>query len=259
MNHPRVTPLPRVIGMLHLHPLPGSPRYGGDLTAVREALLIDADALLAGGVDGLMIENFGDTPFYPGAVPAATIAHITALAAEITKRFDLPLGINVLRNDGCAAVAIAQAVGAAYIRVNILTGARLADQGVIQGIAHDLLRLRANLGAEHIRIMADVDVKHSAPLGPVGLESEVADTLERGGADALIASGAGTGKTTPLDKLTRIKMLAGEAPVYVGSGITIDTIGDYLSVADGVIVGTSLKTDGVVDVQKVKALMHAAG
>jgi uncharacterized protein len=190
---------PHLIGMLYLPPLPGSLRYGGNLTAVRDFVLRDAEALSAGGVDALMIENFGDTPFYTGAVPAHVIAHMTALAGEVMRQFPLQMGINVLRNDGCAALSIAHALGAQFLRVNILTGARITDQGVIQGIAHDLLRLRSTLDAQHIRIFADVNVKHSAPLGTVALEDEVDDVMHRGGADAMIITGAGTGKITNLE------------------------------------------------------------
>ena len=251
--------LPRVIGMLHLPPLPGAPRYGGDLAKVRDFVLRDAEALAAGGVDALMIENFGDTPFYPGAVPAHVVAHMTALAGDVMRHFPLPLGINVLRNDGCAALSIAHALGAGFIRVNILTGARVTDQGLIQGIPHDLLRLRRTLDASNIRIFADVNVKHSAPLGAVALEDEVDDVIHRGGADALVVTGAGTGKTTDLDELKRVAGRAGQMPVYVGSGVNADTIGDFLQYARGVIVGTSLKTNGIVDVNKVRTLVKAAG
>lgn len=251
------TSLPRLIGMLHLPPLPGAPRYGGDLTAVRDFVLRDAEALVSGGVDALMIENFGDTPFFPGAVPAHVIAHMTALANEVMRQFPLPMGINVLRNDGCAALSIAHALGAQFIRVNILTGARVTDQGIIQGIAHDLLRLRRALDAESIRIFADVNVKHSAPLGDVALEDEVDDVTHRGEADALIVTGAGTGKITNLDELQRVAQRAGEMPVYVGSGVTAETAGTFLQYARGVIVGTSLKTNGIVDVNKVRELVKA--
>src|SRR5262245_51377093 len=154
-----------VIGMLHLGSLPGSPLYGGTILKVRETLLADAQKLADGGVHGLMIENFGDTPFFPGSVPGYVIAHMTALAEEVRGAVPhLPLGINVLRNDGLAALSIAHAVGAQYVRVNVLCGARLADQGILHGIAHDLLRLRTQLNASEIKIFADVDVKHSAPL-----------------------------------------------------------------------------------------------
>jgi uncharacterized protein len=153
-----------VIGMVHAPPLPGSPRFAGDWDAVERHVLTDADTLVSGGVQGLMLENFGDTPFHPDHVPPITVACLTRLAAAITARNSLPLGINVLRNDSRAALAVALAAGARFIRVNVLSGARVTDQGVISGQAAVLLRERASLGAYRIQILADVDVKHSAPL-----------------------------------------------------------------------------------------------
>ena len=251
----------RVIGMLHLPALPGAPRFGGDLGAVREAVLRDAEALAAGGANGLMLENFGDVPFYPGRVPAHVVAQMTALACEVRRLVpDLPLGINVLRNDGQSALAVAHAAGAEFIRVNVLCGARVADQGILQGIAHDLLRDRKTLGAERVRIFADVDVKHSAPLGAVrSLADEVADTLHRGLADAVIVSGSGTGKATDPAHVRSVKATAGRVPVYVGSGVTAETVQQFLPHADGFIVGTAFKRGGMasepVEVERVRALL----
>jgi len=246
--------------MLHLRPLPGSPRYNGDLAAVRESLLRDADALAVGGVHGLMLENFGDAPFYPGRVPAAVIAHMTALAGEVRQRFPLPLGINVLRNDGQSALAVAQAAGAQFIRVNVLCGARVTDQGVIQGIAHALLRQRAALGAEAIRIFADVDVKHSAPLAPRGLAEEVEDTVQRGLADTVIVSGTATGQAASLTQVRTARAAAGGVPVFVGSGVTAFTIAAFRRHADGFIIGTAFKRGGVathpVEPARVRAVMR---
>ncbi len=248
-----------LIGMLHLPPLPGSPRYGGDWSAVVESALRDAAAIVRGGLKTMVIENFGDAPFHPGPVPATTIAAMTGLAQQIRSRFDVRLGINVLRNDGCAAMAIAQAVWADFIRVNILSGARLTDQGVIQGIAHDLLRLRRSLEAEAVEIFADVNVKHSAPLAQVPLEQEVGDLIHRGLADALIVTGWGTGAAAPMDELKAVKRLAGRVPVLVGSGVTDRTLGDYLSCCDGAIVGTWIKKSGrvenPVDLKRVRSLV----
>lgn len=235
------------IGMLHAPPLAGSPRYGGDWRALLAAVLRDAETLVQGGVHGLMLENFGDAPFYPRRVPAEVVAQMTALAVEVRRRFEgVPLGINVLRNDGQSALAVALAAGASFIRVNVLVGARATDQGVIEGIAHELLRDRARLGAASIRIFADVDVKHSAPLAARPIEEESRETLERGGADALIVSGSATGAAADLDHLRRVRQAAGGAPVLIGSGVTAHSISQYRDLADGFIVGTSLKRDGNV-------------
>jgi len=207
------------------------------------------------------MENFGDTPFFPGRVPAHVVAHITAIAAEVRRAVPhLPLGINVLRNDGLSALAVAHAVGASYIRVNVLCGARVADQGLLQGIAHELLRSRAELSAGSIKIFADVDVKHSAPLAARPIIDEVDDTLHRGMADALIVSGAGTGKPTDPDKVKLVKSAAKGARVFLGSGVTPATIGSLLPHADGFVVGTYFKKDGVsanpVDPKRVAELMR---
>jgi hypothetical protein len=249
-----------VIGMLHLPALAGSPRYGGGGRDIHKLLLRDAQTLVDGGVAGLMIENFGDVPFYPGHVPVHVATQLTALAAEVRRRFDLPLGINVLRNDGRTALAVAVAAEADFIRVNVLCGARVSDQGIIQGIAHDLLRDRALLNAAGVKILADVDVKHSSPLAQRPLADEVEDTIERGLADALIVSGAGTGKPTELAKVKTVKSAAGKTPVFIGSGITAETIGNYLAIADGFIVGTAFKVGGLVtnpvDPKRVEALLR---
>jgi membrane complex biogenesis BtpA family protein len=214
-----------------------------------------------------MMENFGDAPFFPGPVPAATIACMATIAAEVRRRVDAPLGVNVLRNDGCAAVAIAAAVGASFIRVNVLCGARLTDQGIVHGVAHDLLRLRASLGAQRVAILADVDVKHSAPLGDYPLADEVRDAIERGGADAVIVSGSGTGRPTDREQLRVVREAAGGpgngAPVFVGSGVTPENAARYAESADGLIVGSSLKRGGLVseavDPGRVQQLLARVG
>ena len=249
-----------VVGMLHLPALPGSPAFGGQLEAIRGGLWHDAEALVEGGVDGLMLENFGDRPFFPRNVPPWTTAHMAALAVETRRRFDIPLGINVLRNDGRSALAVAHAADAQFIRVNVLAGARVTDQGVLEGVAHDLLRDRKLLGAEETRILADVNVKHSAPLGAVKLESEVADLIDRAGADGIIVSGTGTGKAADVNELERVKAVSGETPVFVGSGTSLDSVEDYLASADGFIVGSFFKVDGKVenpvDAARVKEFMN---
>jgi membrane complex biogenesis BtpA family protein len=167
------------------------------------------------------------------------------VAAEVKRRFELPLGVNVLRNDGLAALGVAAAVGARYIRINVFTGARVTDQGIVEGAAHLMLRERKLLGAD-IRIFADVAVKHSSPLGARPLEDEVEDTVRRAGADAVIVSGSATGKATASDDLRCAKLAAGAAPVLIGSGAEAEGLEEALRFADGLIVGSTLKEEGVV-------------
>ena len=251
-----------VIGMLHLPALPGAPMFAGNLEQIREGILRDADVLAEGGVHGLMMENFGDVPFYPDRVPAHVIAQMTALACEVRRRVDLPLGINVLRNDGRGAGRGACVRRELHSSERALRG-RVADQGLIQGIAHDLLRERAMLGAKDVKIFADVDVKHSAALAARALNDEVDDLIERALADAIVVSGAGTGKATDPEKSRAVKRVAAQTPVFIGSGVTPATIDDFMDSADGFIVGTSLKVDGSpmnpVELSRVKALIARLG
>jgi uncharacterized protein len=256
---------PILIGMLHVPPLPSSPQAALPFQAIREFVLRDAEALIEGGISNLMIENFGDAPFFPGTVPAHTVAHLTAIANEVATRFpSAEFGINVLRNDGCSALAIAAATGASFVRVNVLCGARLTDQGIIQGIAHDLLRLRKQLAAEDVAILADVDVKHSAPLAQRPLSDEIEDALKRGHADAIIVSGNATGTSVDTTQLTAAVAVAaaGSTPVLVGSGVTAESIKHLAGLAAGFIIGTAVKCGGdvhqPVDVQRVREIVSAS-
>jgi len=255
-------PTPKlIIGMLHSPPLPGSPRCVESMDQITAHVLRDAERLLEGGLGVLMLENLGDSPYFPGRVPDHTVAHMSVLATAVRQKFDVPLGINVLRNDGQAALAIAAAAGGLFVRVNVFCSARLCDQGLIEANAHDVLRTRRTLSAEQIAILADVDVKHSAPLAPRSLQHEIDDALQRGGADAIIVSGTATGDLTPADDLSQAVAASAGADVLVGSGVTADNVADYLKLAGGVIVGTSLKQDGIVtnpvDLQRVEELVAA--
>jgi membrane complex biogenesis BtpA family protein len=249
--------------MLHLPPLPGSPRAAMRLEAIREHVLRDAQALVLGGIDGLVLENYGDVPFTAGRVAVDTACAMKWLAREVRREHpQLPLGINVLRNDCLSALAIAHAVGASFIRVNVLAGARLTDQGIIQGIAHELLGERRQIGADDVKVLADVAVKHSAPLAPQSLAEEAADLAERALADGLIVTGRATGQAAKLADLSEVKSAAAGCPVFVGSGITAENVAEFARLADGLIVGSSLKVDGrvskPVDPARVRALVAAA-
>src|SRR3989441_4445138 len=153
-----------LIGMLHLPPLPGSPRWEGSMARVIDGALADARALVEGGMDALLVENYGDAPFTAGRVAAATVAGVTAVAAEVRRAFDQTLlGVNVLKNDTRAALAVAAAVGGRFVRVNVHAGAVVADQGIVETDAYHTLRDRRLLGVE-VLIFADVGGKHAMPL-----------------------------------------------------------------------------------------------
>jgi len=248
------------IGMLHIPALPGAPLNKLDLKAITRWVIDDAGALSDGGVDGLLLENFGDIPFYPQQVPPHTVSFMTALAVEVKRHFHLPLGINVLRNDPESALAIAAAVSAEFIRINVHLGARLTDQGIILGSAHRTIRYRKLLGSD-IKIFADVDVKHSAPVAARDLKTEVEEMLSRGCADAIIVTGSATGHEASLEDLKAAKAAAGSAGVIAGSGVDASNVAAVLKIADALIVGTSFKQDGIttnrVDRERVQAFMEA--
>ncbi|HZN52899.1 MAG TPA: BtpA/SgcQ family protein [Methylomirabilota bacterium] len=251
-----------VIGMVHLVPLPGSPRWAGSMRDVIAAALADARALIDGGVDALLVENFGDAPFTPGRVEPATVAAMSVVAAEVRREFPRTrLGLNVLKNDARAALGVAAAVGAEFIRVNVHAGAVLADQGVVQSDAYGTLRDRRLLGVD-VAIVADVGGKHAVPLAPVETEQMARDLVHRGLADALVVSGAATGQATPLGEVKRVRSAVPDVPLLIGSGVTAETAAELLSVADGLIVGTSVKRDGdvrqPVDRARVEKLVAAA-
>jgi hypothetical protein len=231
------------VGVIHLPALPGAPRWGGAFESVLARAVGDARAYERGGADAVVLENFNDVPFTRGAVPPETVAAMAVAGRAVRDAVRLPLGFNVLRNDAHAGLALCAACGGSFIRVNVLSGAMVTDQGVIEGRAFEVLRLRRTL-CPQTRILADVHVKHALPLAPIPLEIAARDTLERGLADALIVSGTGTGVATDLKDVERVRKACPRARIFIGSGIMAETVADYLRWADGVIVGSSLKRKG---------------
>lgn len=235
----------KLVGVIHLPALPGSPRASKALTEIARGAAEDARALAKAGYDAIVVENFGDAPFFATKVPAVTVAAMTACALAVREAAPkVELGINVLRNDGESALAIAACVSAAFVRINVLTGARVTDQGIVQGEAAAVARLRRSLGAENVGVWADVDVKHSAPLGaPRPLQQEVEDLTKRALADVVLVTGEGTGKGVDLEKLEAVKD-ASDKPVLVASGATIEMLDPLAGICDGVVVGSALREGG---------------
>lgn len=232
-----------IFGMVHLRALPGAPLYGGSLDAVIDSAAADAAALAAGGCDGVLFENFGDRPFRKH-VEAETIAAMTRVIHEVTRELRLPFGVNVLRNDARAALAIAAATGGQFIRINVHVGLMVTDQGLIEGEAAETLRHRASF-APNVLIFADHLVKHATPLGAIDEMQSARDLRERGLADAVIVSGRETGAPADAQRLARTRE-AIEAPILIGSGFSAENAAVYAD-ADGAIVGTSIKREGRVE------------
>ena len=252
----------KLLGVCHLPPLPGSPRAGGAaMRAAVERAASDAKMFAQAGFDAIVVENFGDAPFFRDDVPDVTVAAMTACALAAREAAPgLALGINVLRNDALAALAVAAASGAAFVRVNVLSGARVTDQGIVEGRAAEVLRERAVI-AKGVRIFADVAVKHSAPLAPRPLEDEVHELADRALADAILVTGEATGSPAKDDDVVRVAR-ATRLPVFVASGVTERTVAGLLAKCDGVVVGTAVKrgrrAGGPVDPALAKRFARAA-
>lgn len=211
---------------------------------VVEHAVSDAVVLGAAGFPALMIENFGDVPFHAGPVPSETVAAMTVAVAAVREATDATVGVNVLRNDALAALGIAAATGARFVRVNVLTGMMYTDQGPIIGDAASVIRRRSLLAPE-VEVWADVMVKHgTAPTG-TSIGHAAVDTVERGLADALIVSGTGTGhEPDPADAVAVRSAVGAAIRIVIGSGATVDNLARLSEVADSVIVGSSLKPGG---------------
>lgn len=252
------TPRPVLGGMLLL-PLLGAPRFGGDLEAVVDAAVADAVAFEAAGVQSLTLENVGDNPFFRDEAPPETIAAFTVVAREVKRAVSLPIGTNVMRNSWKAAMAIAAAVGAQYMRINVFGDALITDQGFIQACAADLVRYRKHLDAEHIKIFADVDCKHAGPIVSRPLDVIARDTAYRQMADALLVTGPDSDTPPRREDIETVKSAVPDVPVFIASGMSMDAV-DLVKHCDGTTIGTYARgwdLDAPIDEARVRQFVEA--
>lgn len=251
-----------VIGMVHLAPLPGSPRHKDmSMQEITRLALSDAQKLADARVDGAIIENFGDTMFYK-RVPAETIAAMTYAAAAIAKEMpQLTLGLCVLQSDAIASIAIANTIGAKFIRVPYYSETYVVDAGLMDSIAAETLRYRKFLNAD-VKIFADVHIKHGYPLSQRPIGESANDLEHRGLADAILVTGKATGAETNAADVKEVKDSVHYTPVLVASGADETNLRHYKDFADGVILGTHIKfdndTEKPIDPQKLAAFMKVA-
>jgi len=251
-----------IIGMVHLPPLPGAPAYRGEsIDEIIKFALEDAKKLVEGGVDGLIVENMWDLPYYVGKnVPPEEMTAQAVAARAVVEEVDVPVGINVVHNGGRVTLAIAKASGAKFIRVCLLTGAMVWDTGEFDhGCAAELLRVRKMLYAEDIKIFADINKKHAVMFPGIDLKTH-AEWCEFYMSDALIVTGRMTGSPPRVEDLKEVKEFLPHRPLLVGSGSNAENIAKFLQYADGAIVGTYFKKHGIaqnrVDVDRVKKFME---
>lgn len=253
------------IGVVHSPALPGSPAYAGaTIDDIGDRVIADALAYAEGGVHGLILENHGDIPFLkPEELGQETAASMAVLAYRLRCEVPLPVGINVLANAAKTALAVAKSAGAQFIRVNEWANAYVANEGLVEGAAATALRYRSWLHANDVAVFADVHVKHGAHAIVADRSiAELTRDVEFFNADAVIVTGQRTGDAAAALELRQVRE-ATSLPLLVGSGVTKDNVATIMSLADGVIIGSSLKREGVwwkpVELKRVEAFMKAFG
>jgi membrane complex biogenesis BtpA family protein len=258
---PRLFGVPRaLIGVLHLRALPGAPRAAGALDAIVEAAVAEARTYEAGGFHGLVMENTHDRPYRKGVAGPEVVAAMTAVGREVRRATRLPLGVQVLAGANREALAVALAVGGAFVRVEGYVFAHVADEGLIEASAGELQRYRRAIGAEGVCVFADVKKKHSAHAITADVDlAETARAAEFFLADGVVVTGVATGQPTAPEDVEAVRAAVG-IPTLVGSGVTPENVGALRS-ADALIVGSSVKDDGVwsgrLDPARVEAVARA--
>lgn len=250
-----------IIGMVHLPPLPGSPAYKAEpLDKIVAFAVEEAKALVDGGVDAVLVENFNDFPYTINNTPQPTIIALSVIAYEVKQHVNVPVGVNVLLNDAINEFYIAWTLGLDFIRVEGFVDTAFSDAGVVYPVCAHLLRLRSEYKGENIVILADVQGKHTSVFPQRSLIDSVRDAFERGRADAVVLTGERTGEPINYITLRNVREFLPKARIFLGSGLTPETVGELLAIADGGIVGTYFKKDGCVynpvDVARVRKFMR---
>ncbi len=253
----------KIIGMIHIDALPGTPKFSGDLKSVMKKALKEAKIYAECGIDSIMIENMHDVPYLKREVGHEISTAMAILAYEIKRATDLPVGIQILAGANKAALAAANSAGADYIRAEGFVFGHLADEGFIESDAGKLLRYRRQIGAEKIKIFTDIKKKHSSHSVTSDVSiTETAHAAEFFLSDALIVTGTATGEEADEEEISAVKK-AVNLPVLVGSGITDKNADKFYELADGLIIGSYFKKNGYwensVDKKRVNKLLRKIG
>lgn len=251
-----------LIGMVHLPPLPGRRFRHVDIDRLVEYAIWEAGKLRDAGFKAVLLENYNDAPYHVVVNDPLTLSTMALVVREVSRAYpDLVVGVNLLRNSTAQTIALASAAGARFVRVNAYCEPRTSMEGLLSPAAAEIEDLRWQL-PHMVMVFADVDVKHSQPLGRYNLEEVVKDCITRGRPDAIIATSSSTGEAPEPGYVASIKRFAQPKPVLVGSGITVENIEAYWAVADGFIVGTSIKLNGKttnpVDERRARSLAEKA-
>jgi membrane complex biogenesis BtpA family protein len=232
-----------LIGAVHVAALPGTPHASLEVARIVEMAVTDARAYADAGFDAVIVENMHDRPYLRATAGPEIVAAMTMVAAAVRAAIGVPVGVQILAAADRQAIAVAHAAGASFVRVECFAFAHVGDEGLHQSNAGDLLRYRKAIGADGIRVLADVKKKHSAHAITADLDiADAAHAAEFFLADGVIVTGIASGQPARPDEVAAVKKAVG-VPVLVGSGITAENLARYAA-ADAFIVGTSLKRDG---------------
>lgn len=252
-----------IIGMIHAEALPGTPKSANNIESIIEKARKEAVIYKKASIDAVMIENMHDTPYLNKNVGPEITAGMTTVACAVRKELpDIPCGLQILAGANKEALAAAHASGFDFIRAEGFVFAHVADEGIIESCAGELLRYRKQIGAENILIFTDIKKKHSSHsiTSDVSI-SETAHAAEFFLSDGVIVTGAATGLEADLDEIREVKKSVG-IPVLVGSGVTLENLKNYLESSDALIVGSYFKKGGIwtnpIDPSKVKNFMKKA-
>src|SRR5262245_44155770 len=248
-----------IIGVIHIAALPGAPANTQPVAEITANAIREAAIYRDCGVDGVIIENMHDTPYLRGSVGPEIVAAMAIIGQAVKTECLLPTGVQILAGANIEAMAVAHAANLDFIRAEAYAFAHVADEGLIQSSAAALLRYRKMIGADIVRVWADVKKKHSshAITADVSLGA-TAEAVEFMRGDAVIVSGSVTGEAPKIADVEEAKTHC-RAPVLLGSGIDSDNIADFYKAADGFIIGSYFKVDGhwanPVDAERVRRLM----
>jgi uncharacterized protein len=233
-----------IIGMIHLPPLPGAPESKLSMNELTEFALSETDKLERAGLDACIVENVGDVPLLKEDLAPYSVAAMALLTKAVVDHTRMKVGVNMLRNACEEALSVAHVAGAHFIRCNVLIGAYATDQGIIEGCAARVARLRKGLGSQ-VLVFGDVHVKHAYPIFNVEIEYAAQDLAERGGADAIIVSGPRSPVPPTFERVAKVRG-AVKKPVLIGSGIGLANVKEFYEKSDGVLIGEpDFKVGGV--------------
>lgn len=248
-----------IIGMIHVDALPGTPKYSGSVKEIIENALNEASIYCKCGIDALMIENMHDVPYLNRNVGSEITSLMSIILYEIKKAYKVPLGIQILAGANKEALSAANSAGADFIRAEGFVFAHIADEGMFNSDAGEILRYRKQINADNVLVFTDIKKKHSSH--SITADTDILETAKAAEfflSDGVIVTGGATGKEPSLEEIKAVKKNL-KIPVLAGSGITEKNVDQYIEYCDALIIGSYFKKNGLwsnpIDPDRVRSFM----